>query len=73
MMKDLSHLDKQLENRTSAKLNSNPANPQSAKQLLDSYLNQADPEHNDSSLNKTSTSHISHRSLTQNNQSLSQG
>lgn len=72
MMKDLSHLDKQLENRSSAKLNQNPANPQSAKQLLDSYLNQAEPEPTDSSLDKTNISHISHKSLTQ-NQSLSQG
>lgn len=59
MMKDLSHLDKQLENRASAKYKDN------AKQLLDSYLNQAENEEKDSSLNKTNISHISHKSLTQ--------
>ncbi len=59
MMKDLSHLDKQLENRASAKYKDN------AKQLLDSYLNQADIEEKDSVLNKTNISHISHKSLTQ--------
>ena len=57
MMKDLSHLDKQLENRASAKYKDN------AKQLLDSYLNEA--EEKDNSLNKTNISHISHKSLTQ--------
>ena len=51
-MKDLSHLDKQLENRASAKYKDN------AKQLLDSYLNEA--EEKDNSLNKTNISHISH-------------
>ena len=59
MMKDLSNLDKKLENRASAKYKDN------AKQLLDSYLNQADDiEKGDSSLNKTNISHISHKSLT---------
>ena len=56
MMKDLSHLDKQLENRASAKYKDN------ANQLLDSYLNEA--EEKDNSLNKTNISHISHKSLT---------
>ena len=46
MMKDLSHLDKKLENRTSAKYKdpgrpSNQMNPnkQNANDLLNSYLN----------------------------------
>ena len=65
MMKDLSHLDKQLENRASAKYKDN------AKQLLDSYLNQAENEE----MNKTNISHISHishKSLTQSH-SINQG
>jgi hypothetical protein len=68
MMKDLSHLDKKLENRTSAKYkdgrpSNQNGNKQNANDLLNSYLNQVDNNANDNSaLNHTSISHVSQKS-----------